>query len=306
MGAKLIHNLIILITLTSWVCTGCGALSSIPTATSSITPTNTLQPLHTLTPISSSTAAVSKNTISIYDECQQVVDGLYNLRKDLGLPEHLLSTNPVHTESDFDPNQYFQVLTHISMASEYKLDYVYYKDSLGGAPFVYAHDLSNAPFQSYIEFLNSVGENMSDVGIIVYQYLPHHRDYLDKILIDGSPESYFEYVTLGLVAHQFYLWQRGQYNDEKILCNSSDMEYVYKDMTSFDLEFPPSVKDRVENIDFSPTIVVDNESVKVSFVSFSKWSGFFRSTYVLEKDNPGHWQDVEYDDLIEYQCGIEF
>jgi hypothetical protein len=77
-------------------------------------------------------------------------------------------------------------------------------------------------------------------------------------------------------------------------------------MISFDLEFPPSVKDRVENIDFSPTIVVDNESVKVSFVSFSKWSGFFRSTYVLEKDNPGHWQDVEYDDLIEYQCGIEF
>lgn len=222
------------------------------------------------------------------------------------MPEHLMSENPSRQSSDFDPNQYFRVLSHLNMTIGYQLDYIYYKDDLGGFPLVYARKSNDAPFHSYKELLKSFGEDISGVGVVVYGHLPHQRDYLERIEIDRSPESYFEYVTLWLLVDQFYLWQRGLYNDEKILCDSSDMKYVYEDMESFDLEFPQNVKDRIEQIDFAPVVIVDKTTVTVRFVRFTKWGGFFQDKYVLDKENPGHWLDVESNKLIEYQSDINF
>jgi hypothetical protein len=238
------------------------------------------------------------------NECRTVTDGLYNLKKDLGLPDHFTAENPVRLDSEFDPNQYFQVLKHLKLASGYKLDYIYFNDELGGLPLVYARKSGSAPFQSYSDLLKSFGEEIS--GERSYVELRHKYDYLERIQIDKTPESYFEFVTLAFLGDQFYLWWHALYNDAIILCDPSDIQFVDAEMKGFELEFPQDVKDRIEDIDFSPIVTVDETSVTVRFVTFTKWGGFFENVYVMDKNNPMQLLDVKFNPLIEYDCGISF
>jgi hypothetical protein len=99
----------------------------------------------------------------------------------------------------------------------YQLDYIYFSDELGGKPVVYASKPGATPFQSSEEFLKFYGEELS--GERSYGIVQHAYDYLDKIRIDQSPESYFQFITLALSGDQFYLFWHGLYNDTKILCD---------------------------------------------------------------------------------------
>lgn len=275
--------------------------TSVPTATMTLTP----KPSPTATVLSVATRSVNDpSALYIPDECRAVVDGFHALKKDLGLPDHFTAENPGRQESDFDPNQYFQVLTHLELAAGYKLDYIYFNDELGGLPLVYARKSSSAPFQSYSELLESFGEDMS--GERSYGELRHKYDYLEKIQIDQTPESYFEFVTLAFLGDQFYLFWHGLYNDSKILCDLTDIQYVEAEMESFELEFPREVKDKIEQIDFRPTVIIDENSVTVRYVTFTKWGGFFENVYVMDKENPMQLLDVKFNPLIEYDCGISF
>lgn len=304
---------------------GCGSATPVPTATptdittvtatamATATPTQIPIPTATITstPKPSSTATIpTVPTISVNIQsaifmtslCRQVVDGLYNLKKDLGLPEHFMSENPFRQPSDFNPNTY--VFTHLKMASGYTLDYVYFNDELGGLPMVYARKTSSAPFKSYGELLQSFGEEMA--GERSYGQLRHKYDYLENIQIDKTPESYFEFTVLAYQGDQFYLWWHGLYNDLKVLCDSSDMQYVNADMQSFSIEFPQDVKERVEKIDFSPVVIIGENDVIVRMITFTKWGGFFENVYVMDKDNPMQLLDVKFNPIIEYDCGINF
>lgn len=205
------------------------------TSTATTTPTKTLIPTATitLTPEPSPTATIPpvptlsinrQSALSMSNECRAVIDGLYNLKMNLGLPDHFTEENPFRQDSDFNPNQYFKVLMHLKLASGYKLDYIYFNDELGGLPLVYARKPNSVPFQSYVELLKSFGEEMS--GERSYGELRHKYDYLEKIQIDKTPESYFEFVTLAFLGDQFYLSWHGLYNDAIILCDLNDMQYV--------------------------------------------------------------------------------
>jgi hypothetical protein len=112
----------------------------------------------------------------------------------------------------------------LNIAPGYQLDYLYFLDHLGGKPVLYARPIDNAPFQTYEEFLQSYGEEIS--GESSYAALNHAYDYLDQIQIDGSPESYFQFIVLALLGDQFYLDWHGLYNDTMILCDSSDLARV--------------------------------------------------------------------------------
>jgi hypothetical protein len=244
------------------------------------------------------------SALSFTEECRRVVDGLYALKQDLGLPENLMSENPVRQETDFDPNQYFKVLTHMGMKPSFQLDFLYFDDDLGGKPLVYARPTGSAPFGSYTEFLQSFDEEMS--GERSYGSLGHMYDYLGKIQIDGSPESYFEFVTLAFLGDQFYLRWHGLYNDLKILCDPGDMRHVNEGMKDFDLELPEYIQNGIGQIDFTPKVLVEDETVTVRIVAFTKWGGFFENIYVMERDNPVNLLDVQTNPLIEYDCGINF
>jgi hypothetical protein len=316
---KVLVSLVIILSIVSIA--GCTALASKPTptatATSTLTATPTKTPIPTATvtltlkpsptatiPPVSTISVNSQSILSMTNECRAVVDGLYNLKKDLGLPDHFTAENPVRLDSEFNPNSYFSVLTHLKLTSGYKLDYIYFNDELGGLPLVYARKSSSAPFQSYTKLLKSFGEEMS--GERSYGELMHKYDYLEKIQIDKKPESYFEFVTMAFLGDQFYLWWHSLYNDAKILCDLSDIQYVDAEMKGFDIEFPQDVKDRIDKIDFSPVVIVDENSVTVRYVTFTKWGGFFENVYIMNKDNPMQLLDVKFNPLIEYDCGISF
>ena len=296
--------------------TGCGAVTPVPTSTPTEIPTKTPIPTAAYTPTldPSSTATFApiptssindQSAISLTNECRTVVDGLYNLKKDLGLPDHFTTEDSFRQATDFDPNQYFQVFTHLKITSGYKLDYIYFSDELGGKPLLYARKSGATPFKTYEEFLKSYGEEMS--GERSYSQLNHAFDYLDKIQTDKSPESYYQFIVLASLGDQFYLSWHGLYNDAKILCDPSDMKYVNDDMKDFDVEFPQNVKDGITEIDFKPVVAVGEKTVTVRFVTFTKWGGFYENIYNMEKDTvPMKLIDVQWHPLIEYDCGISF
>lgn len=303
---------VLLVVFESLPLMGCGAAIPVPTATpttasatATATKASTPKPSPTATIPAIPTISVNtQSAISMANQCRQVIDGLYNLRKDLGLPDHFTSENPFRQSSDFNPNTYFQVFTHLTIASGYTLDYVYFNDELGGLPLVYARKTSSAPFRSYAELLQSFGEEVESERS--YGQLRHKYDYLEKIQIDKTPESYFEFTVLALQGDQFYLWWHGLYNDLKVLCDPRDMQYVNADMQDFGIEFPQDVSDRIEEIDFSPLVILGEKDITVRMVTFTKWGGFFENIYVMDKDNPAQLFDVRFNPLVEYDCGINF
>lgn len=73
-----------------------------------------------------------------------VVTRLMNLHPQ-EIPRHLLQTNSVKAETDFDPNTYFSVLTHLSMKNGFVLDYVYRYHSFGAEPWLYGRLVDETP-----------------------------------------------------------------------------------------------------------------------------------------------------------------
>jgi hypothetical protein len=275
-----------------------------PTAKPNNTFTPERSPSTTHAPIPTSSLR-NHSANSEADNCRTVVDGFYAMRKDLGLPEHFQYGNPFRQATDFNPNQYFKILPHLHMKPGYELDYVYFKDELGGKPLLYARKTDRAPFQTYKEFLKSYDETISYEGS--YSQLKHDLDYLEKIQVDGSPESYFQYVILAVMGDQFYLLWHGNYNDTRILCNFDDIKNVEEEIQCFDMAFPKDVVDRIEEIDFSPAVLIDGKTATVRFVTFTiMWGGFFENIYKLDMLNPGKLMDIKRNPLIMYNSGLAF
>ena len=82
----------------------------------------------------------------VLSNCDDIVTAVRSVQPGAA-PQHLLDTG-VKNGSEFDANQYFTVLPHISMNSDYVLDYIYISESLGGSPFLYARPESQAPYAS--------------------------------------------------------------------------------------------------------------------------------------------------------------
>ena len=79
---------------------------------------------------------------------QETVDGMAALAGSQQIPENLMADEPLKLGGEFDPNQYFSVLTHLQMEPGYTLDYVYYYDFMGGYPALYARPADQAPYQT--------------------------------------------------------------------------------------------------------------------------------------------------------------
>src|SRR5215207_5299590 len=65
-------------------------------------------------------------------DCADIVAAVGNLQSG-DIPPSLLDTGRKQGD-EFDVNQYFDILTHVSMREGYALDYVYQSDILGAFP----------------------------------------------------------------------------------------------------------------------------------------------------------------------------
>jgi hypothetical protein len=267
------------------------------TSTITISPTTT----HIIVPTSSIDA---QKSIDLSNHCRNIIDKMTALKKKLSLPDHFLSGEQYRLWADYNPNKYFNFLSHISMEKGYTLDYVYYLDDIGGKPVNYARRIDQPQYKTYIEYIGSLGVEVPDERS--YMQLIHALDYLKEVIIDKTPESYLDFVTLALQGGQYYLYWHGLYSDIQILCDLSDTPGIISRISGITENLTQEFIDSITLIDYSPLLVIDESSVTIRFVTFSQWGGFFENIYTMEKGNPNHILDMKFYPILKYDSGISF
>lgn len=225
-------------------------------------------------------------------DCMTVVEGMRSLQIDLAIPDHFMDEVPVRTGTEFDPNQYFTVLTHLSMSPGMTLDYIYHRDGLGAFPILYARPLDQPRFATEAE--------MAAAGV--------SADYLAAVQTDGSAQGYFEWAVLALMGNQFYLDWHASYNDTRLVCSRQDAIEIARSLDDgFGRPMSPLSRLRIRFLSgLEPAVEIGEQTVQVRLVTFSRWGGFSRLTISIERTFPHTILDVQEDILIPYDCGIRF
>jgi hypothetical protein len=208
------------------------------------------------------------------------------------IPQHLFDTG-IKQGNEFDANEYFNVLTHISMQDGYALDYVYPIPDLGGAPILYARAVDQAPYPS----MDAVPENTQ---------LPDFREYLQ---IEDMEQGYFEYVALNVMANQFYLFWHAQYNDMQIVCNSDQVNAIISNISDGSFGIPLDISGQVKAramTNIEPVVQLTESNATVEVILFTKWGGFYRQTYTISRSFPHTIIDTKSENIVPYDCGIMF
>lgn len=228
---------------------------------------------------------------TVITNCTDIVAAVGNTQPG-AVPQHLFDTGTKQGD-EFDANQYFNALTHISMQEGYALDYVYQSDSLGGYPLLYARPADQVPYASIAD----VPENTQ---------LSDFREYLE---VEDVEQGYFEYVVMDIMANQFYLFWHANYNDTQIVCNRDEVNDVISSINSGGfgnkLDLLQQTKARaMRNIE--PVVNLTDEAAIVQVTTFTKWGGFYRWTYSINRSFPHSIMDVKQENLVPYDCGVMF
>jgi hypothetical protein len=208
------------------------------------------------------------------------------------IPQGLYETG-VKQGNEFDVNEYFSVLPNLSMQEGYALDYVFRVDSLGSFPLLAARPIDLPPYTSSTD-------------------LPEGSDfteYLNFIEVKDSEQGYFEFISLLVMANQFYLVWHANYNDMEIVCDRAALDAITAERNTgdFGMEFD---KDQMKQIHamnaIEPLVKFDGDTAVVKIVTFTKWGGFYRLTYTIDRSFPHEIIDVREENIVPYDCGILF
>jgi hypothetical protein len=227
----------------------------------------------------------------IISNCTDVVKAVRNIQPG-GAPQALLETG-VKQGDEFDVNEYFKALMYISMQDGYSLDYVYQVDGLGAYPILYARPKDQPAYVS-----------MKDLPVGL-----EAGDYLNYIAVENVEQGYFELIAMNIMARQFYLDWHANYNDTEIVCNADAVDAIITDINDegFGIAFDRSQQRQargMENIE--PLVKLTDDSALVEVIVFTKWGGFYRWTYTINRSFPHTIIDVQTENLVPYDCGIMF
>ena len=227
----------------------------------------------------------------VITNCADIVTAVGNTQPG-DVPQHLFDTG-TKLGDEYDANQYFKVLTHISMREGYVLDYVYQNDSLGGYPLLYARPNDQTAYTS----ITDIPENTQ---------WSDFREYLE---IEDVEQGYFEYVVMDIMANQFYLFWHANYNDTQIICNRDDVHNIISSVNSGGfgnkLDLLQKTKARtMKNIE--PAVDLMGDIAKVQVLTFTNWGGFYRLTYTISRGFPHTITDLKQENLVPYDCGMLF
>jgi hypothetical protein len=224
--------------------------------------------------------------------CRTLVDGMAALNGNMEIPQYFLAENPAKQGGEFEVMQYFEVLNQLSMQPGYALDYVYHYDGMGGYPVLYAYPAGQPPYATEAD-LEAAGEK---------------TNYLDYVQTDDTPKSYFQFVLLALKGNQFYLDWHANYNDMQVICDKTDVNDIVASLNgSFGYRIPLGARVRATLLrGVEPSVAIGEQTVEVRLVTFTKWGGFYLTTYTISQSSPHTIQDVQEKNLVPYECGIMF
>lgn len=224
--------------------------------------------------------------------CREALAGLNALTENLEFPKHFQQEHPLKLGGEFDPNRYFDVLTHLKMQEGFTLDYVYQFQGIGGQPLLYARPLEQAPYPTDGEF--SAAKPAS---------------YLSAVVADDTPQGFLQLAILGVKGSQFYRYWHAGYNDQRILCGSADIEQIIRENETSDFGMKMDLAQKIKARAISqpdPQVTITANRVTVNLVMFTNWGGFYRRTYTINRAFPHSILDVQNETLVEYDCGIMF
>jgi hypothetical protein len=234
---------------------------------------------------------IPSRTGTVISDCARIISAMGELQSG-DIPEHLFNTG-IKRGDEFDVNQYFNVLTHVSMREGYTMDYVYQNDSLGGFPLVYARPVDQPSYGSVTD-------------IPANTELPDFREYLQ---VKDVEQGYFEYVVLDIMANQFYLFWHANYNDSLVVCNRQQLYDIVAQISSgeFGSALDPAGQAKARTLrNIVPAIRLAGDTAVVEIVTFTKWGGFYRYTYTISRGLPYTIVDLKQENILPYDCGIMF
>jgi len=218
------------------------------------------------------------------------------------------------TCTPLDPNQYFEVFDQIRMADGYVLDYVCDTTIMGMIPVLYARELD-------AEKISDIKQLEKEFG---YRYAWGVGDTLDrcfsgKVVAEDNAAGFFQLAALSLVGDQFYRWWHGNYSDAVIICDQARMKEVLQDLENrFEGDIETwgrekklrkqyrRIEARALKLDLAPEIVLGEDTVKASFVYFTKWGGFIRADWEVSRRFPHKEIAFTKATLVPYDCGVSF
>jgi hypothetical protein len=254
-------------------------------------------PVHNSTDTTGNNTAPTDNAATAVAR-QATVDSLHALWSSYALPQ-IANTTADFARQDgwFDVNQYFSVLTHLSMQPGYVLDYVYHNNGSAGQPYLYARKTDSKPFATLAELTASYSDATND----------HSYDYLAYVQTDGTAESYFQYIVLRIMGGQFYLWWHAAYNDHSLACDRTKLEALLADTAPlYDQTIPSATQKAARLITLSPKVEINGDTAAVRVVIFTKWGGFIEETYTITRSFPHTITDIKTTTLVPWQINLTF
>jgi hypothetical protein len=185
------------------------------------------------------------------------------------------------------------------MEPGYVLDYVYYWDGMGGSPVLYARKAEAPAYRTFSEYSRAVSTPAPGTAA---------GSWLDHVRTDGTPEGFLELVVLRTMGSQFYLFWHSGYNDARIVCNQTMTEAIVSSLegTNFGTPLTAEQAAAARALDTAPRVEIGDRQVVVKIVMFTRWGGFYRSTFTLQRDFPHTFEKPRSEELVPYDCGIMF
>lgn len=233
---------------------------------------------------------------------QEDIDQLSALLSSQKTPQHLLVQKPILQGDEFDIMSVFEILGHISMAEGYQLSYVYSYDPMGSSPWLYAHSTDKAPFTSASEYFAEWPECSSRKD------MPTHCDPMQYVVADGSGLGYLEWFLLYATGDHFYLDWHANIKDATFIATNEALDELVTQLskTSFGYPLDKDQAEKVRAIGTTPKVSIDDETVTMRVVWFTKWGGFFETEYVLSRTFPYTILITNMDNLLDYNCGVMY
>jgi hypothetical protein len=244
----------------------------------------------------------SDMALNIQEDIHQV-EVLYNSQS---IPDHFFQENAIRRGDEFDPNKVFEIFDHLSMEEGYTLDYVYDANPMGGYPELYARRIDSKRYETLFDYTEAHPECFE-------KQAPPDCFYLNHVKTDDTAEGFLQLVVLYRMGDQFYLDWHANYNDAVVVVGTEGLENIIKERsdTSFGAQFTNMQQAKARRIDPTPEVVIGDNFVTVKLVWFTKWGGFFETTYQVNRQFPHLFQLhliqlIETKNLLEYECGIMF
>ena len=250
------------------------------------------------------------------------VERFAEMRRKIAIPTHLWEKNMQRHGPKFDLAAYFNIFKHVHMKPGRALDWVYSYGESSGKPIIYARGTAVRPFSKLSELRESVKEEaeLDEVEAIWEDHLKRwrkkglssdarrelqkerdarltkhpRRKYWDwwkeEIRTDGTDQAFLELGALHLLADLFALSSHSRGAEIEILPDRAAIKRL-ADQPLFEhgeyrLHLPGEIARRALELNPSPSVRREETRVVVTFLTFTKWGGFARTTLKITRDPP--------------------